>query len=293
MQDSAFVLFVLPAGLTVIMVSLGIALTPADFRRVFVYPKGVGIGLANLLLISPLLAFAIAEAFSLAPGLAVGLVILGASPGGAMANMLTHLARGDTALSVTMTAISSVAAVVTVPLFLGLAINHFGATGFDDSVNMPSVVARVLAVTVLPLSIGMYLRHRYPERTQELEPKVKRVALGIFLLIVIGAVASERDRVLDNLEEAAAAAITLNLAAMTISFAIARAARLSDRQSTAIALELGIHNSALAIAVAATISTVLTIPAAVYSSFMFISAGVFAKLMHARNGRVASERAPA
>ena len=286
-------LVVLPAGLTVIMFSLGIALTPADFKRVFVYPRGVAIGLANLLVISPLLAFAVAQLFSLEAGLAVGLVLLGASPGGAMANMLTHLARGDTALSVTMTATSSVAAGVTVPLFLGLGIEYFGAEGFDEDINMLRIVLRVLAVTVLPLSIGMYLRHRRPQRVQEIEPRVKRFALGVFVVVVGAAVIAEHERALDNLEEAAAAAVALNLAAMALSFGIARVARLDNRQSTAIALELGIHNAALAIAVGATISTVLTIPAAVYSAFMFLSAGAFAKLMYARNGRLAVSMGPA
>jgi bile acid:Na+ symporter, BASS family len=109
MEDSLFATLLLPVALAVIMTSLGMSLTVDDFRRVVVYPRGVSIGLANLVLISPLLAFAIAEAYSLEPALAVGLVLLGASPGGTMANLLTHLARGDTALSITMTAISSIA----------------------------------------------------------------------------------------------------------------------------------------------------------------------------------------
>ena len=283
MEDSLFAVLLIPAALAVIMTSLGMSLTPDDFRRVFAYPRGVGIGMLNLALISPALAFGVAELLALAPALAVGLVLLGASPGGTMANMLTHLARGDTALSVTMTAVSSVAAVITVPLFLGLAIDHFGASEFDEDINMLGVVGRVLAITVVPLSLGMYLRSRSPDRVAELEPKVKRVALVLFLCVIIGAVIAEHERVLDNLDDVALATIILNLAAMTISFTIARVARLDDRQSTAIAIELGIHNAALAIAIGASISNVLTIPAAVYSAFMFISAGLFARVMYRRN----------
>ena len=291
MEDSAFATVVLPVALAVIMTVLGLSLTPADFRRVIVFPRGVAIGLGNLILISPVLAFAIAELYSLEPALAVGLVILGAAPGGTMANMLTHLARGDTALSITLTAISSVAAVITVPLYLELATNHFGATGFEDDVGMTGVVIRVLLITVLPLSLGMYIRSRSPARVIAIEPRAKAIALGLFVAVVIGAVIAEHERVLDNLDDVAAAAVTLNLAAMTISFTIARVARLDDRQSTAIAIELGIHNATLAIAVAATISTVLTIPAAVYSAFMFISAGLFARVMYRRNGAVAEAEA--
>jgi bile acid:Na+ symporter, BASS family len=286
-EDSLFAIVLLPVALAVIMTSLGMSLTVADFRRVVVYPRGVSIGLANLLVISPLLAFTVAEAYSLEPALAVGLVLLGASPGGTMANLLTHLARGDTALSITMTAISSVAAVITVPLFLELATSHFGAVGLDDDVSMLGVVARVLLITVIPLSFGMWLRARRPERVAEIEGTVRRVALGVFLGVVVGVIVAEYDRVLDNLDDVAAAAVTLNVAAMAISFTIARFAGLDDRQSTAIAIELGIHNSTLAIAVGATIATVLTIPAAVYASFMFISAGLFARLMYTRNVRAA------
>jgi BASS family bile acid:Na+ symporter len=284
MEDSVFATVLLPIALAVIMTALGMSLTTDDFKRVFVYPRGISIGVLNLALLSPLLAFGIAELFSLEAALAVGLVLLGASPGGTMANLLTHLARGDTALSISITGISSVAAVITVPLFLSLSIDHFGASGFDEDIDMLGVVARVLAITVIPLSLGMWLRARRPERIAEIQPGFQKAAFVLFLAIVVGVIVAEHDRVFENLGEVAAAAIALNLAAMALSFTIARLARLDDRQSTAIAIELGVHNTALAIAVAATIDTELTIPAAVYASFMFVSAGLFARLMYRRNG---------
>lgn len=289
MEDSLFAIVLLPVALAVIMVSLGLSLTVADFRRVVVYPKGVVIGLANLVLLSPLLAVAVAELYGLDPALAVGLVLLGAAPGGTTANLLTHLARGDTALSITMTAISSVAAVATVPLFIELATTHFDAGGLDEEVSMLGVVARVLLITVIPLAFGMWLRARRPQRVAAIEGTFRKAAVVVFVAVVVGVIVAEHDRVLDNLDEVAAAAITLNLAAMAISFTIARLARLDDRQSTAIAIELGIHNSTLAIAVGASIATVLTIPAAVYASFMFISAGLFARAMYRRNARGVAE----
>lgn len=284
MEDSALATIVLPIALAVIMLTLGLSLTAADFRRVIKQPRGVAVGMLNLALISPLLAFAIAELYGLEPILAVGLVLLGASPGGTMANLLTHLARGDTALSITMTAISSLAAVITVPLFLELSTEHFGATGIDDDVDMLGVVVRVLVITVIPLAVGMYLRARHTQRVLEIQDTARKVALGVFLVVVAGVVVAENDLLLDNLGVVVPAAITLNLAAMAISFTIARLVRLDDRQSTAIAIELGVHNSTLAIAVGATIATALTIPAAIYATFMFISAGLFARLMYRRNG---------
>jgi BASS family bile acid:Na+ symporter len=290
-DDSVFTEALLPLALAIIMISLGLSLTPADFKRVFVLPRGVAIGITNLLLISPFLAFAIAELYGLSPELAVGLVLLGASPGGTTANMLTHLARGDTALSVTMTAISSVAAVVTVPLYLDLSITHFDAGGVTGDVGMVGIVARVFLITIVPLSIGMWIRSRSPARVEALEPRVKRIAMVTFLVVVAGAVAAEFEKVTENFADVAAAALTLNVTAMAISFTIARLARLSDAQATAIAMELGVHNATLAIAVAATVSSVLTIPAAVYSVFMFVTAGLFAKVMHSRNAPSAREPA--
>ena len=183
-----------------------------------------------------------------------------------------------------MTAFSSLAAVLTVPLFLGLATAHFGATRLDEHVSMLGVVARVLLITVVPLAIGLWLRARHPERVAEIGGTVRRVTAVVFISAVAGVIVAEHDRVLDNLGAVAVAAVTLNIVAMSMSFSIARLARLDSRQSTAIAIELGIHNAVLAIAVGATIATVLTVPAAVYASFMFIPAGLFAWLMYGRNG---------
>ena len=154
---------VLPLGLAFIMGSLGLTLVIDDFKRVFVLPRGVSIGLLNLFLIAPLLAFGVAELYSLSPELAAG---PGAArrrrPGGTMANLLTHLARGDLALSVTMTAVSSVASVLTVPLYLTLAANHFDAGDIADEISMGGVVVKVFLITIVPLATGMYLRTAEP-----------------------------------------------------------------------------------------------------------------------------------
>lgn len=283
MEDSILTTVVLPAALAIIMLGLGLELTRADFRRVVTEPRGVGIGLLNLVLISPLLAFTVAELFGLPAGLAVGLVLLGASPGGTMANVLTHLARGDTALSVTMTAISSLAAALTVPLFLELGSRHFDAEAIVGDVAMGGIVLRVFLVTVVPVLLGMWIRDRWPERTIAARPTVAKVSLVLFLGVVVGAVIAEHEKALDNLGEVALAALALNVAAMTVSFTVSKLARLDDRRATAISLELGVHNASLAIAVGASLSPVLTIPAAVYAMFMFVTGGLFAAAMHRRN----------
>ena len=281
-ETSAVVEIGLPLGVAVIMVSLGLELRPADFKRIVTYPRGIGVGLANLALVAPLLALAMAEAFGLAPVLAIGLVLLGASPGGALANLLTHLARGDTALSVSMTAISSVGALLTVPVYLGLAGEHFAGGDIGD-VSMGGVVARVFAITVVPLSVGMYLRARYPARVAAAQRRTKQAAMAALVAVIAAAVVSEFDVLRENFADVALATLALNVAAMSVSYAVARLARLASEQATAIAMELGIHNSTVAIAVAGTINIDYAIPAAVYSVFMFVTAGLFARLMRARN----------
>lgn len=279
----------LPLSLTLIMGSLGLTLTPADFRRVVTAPKGVGIGLINLLLISPLLAFIVADVYGLAAVLAVGVVLLGASPGGTTANMLTHLARGDVALSVSMTAVSSVASVITVPLFLSLGAEYFDAQDISDEISMPGVAARVFLITIVPLAIGMLIRARRTGWALRNMQRARTIALVAFVIVVAGAIITEWETISDAFGEIAAAVITLNLLAMTVSFFIARAAKLSNRQSTAIAMELGVHNTTVALAVATSVDDELAGPAAVYGLFMFFTAGAFAWLMSRRNAATEPE----
>ena len=282
MEDSFTTIYLLPIGLAVIMLILGLSLTAADFRRVLTAPRGVGVGLVNLMLVAPLLAFALAEAFSLPAELAVGLVLLGASPGGIMANTLTHLSGGETALSVTMTAVSSAASALTVPLYLALATAHFDAVDLGG-VDMGSVVPKVLGITVVPLAVGMAIRHRNPDPVAAADRTLRRVVFAVFAVIVAAAIISEHDTVIDNIVVVGAACLVLNLLAMGISFGASQLARLSSRQATAISLELGIHNSALAITVGAAIDPELIVPAAVYSTFMVLTGSAFARIMLIRN----------
>lgn len=280
---------VLPLALAIIMFTLGLGLTIADFKRVLVYPRGISIGMVNLLLISPLLAFIIADLFNLDPLLALGLVLLGASPGGTLSNVFTHIARGETAMSVTMTAISSVTALIMIPIFLNLGNSYFDVGSTLDDVNMWGVVLRTFLITILPLSLGMWARSRSPERMERWRPTLSKASLVLFVLVVLGAVISEFTLIRDNFTKVALAALTLNVVAMTISFTVSKVAKLSDRQATAIALELGIHNATVAIVVAGMINDELMIPAAVYSAFMFITGGIFAKFMHSRNAEAAEK----
>ena len=283
MSDSVFILVLLPISLFIILFSLGLALTIADFRRVAVYPRGVAIGMANLLFISPLLAVGLAIAFKLPPELAVGMVLLGASPGGTTANMLTHLAKGDTALSLTMTAISSVAAVFTVPILLDLSTQWFMQGEAQYEIAMTPIVMKILLITLLPLGIGMLVRSRATQWSIRFEPLVKKIATIFFILVVFVVLWSEQEHIFGNIASVGLAVLCLNIFAMGISYGSSKLAGLDGPQSTAISIELGVHNTTLAMAVGAMVSASMIIPAAVYSLFMFFTAGAFAKWMHSRN----------
>lgn len=282
-MNSVFITLLLPVSLFIIMFSLGMALTLADFKRVVQFPRGISIGLLNLLFLSPLLAFTLAVAFQLPPELAIGMVLLGASPGGTTANMLTHLARGDTALSITMTAISSVAAVVMTPLVLSLASAHFLSGELALQLDMRGIVLKVLIITLIPLSLGMLVRARAEAWAVRNEAIAKKVAMVFFVLVVAAALWAERTHIGDNLTVVGAAVLCLNVLAMTASFVLSTLAGLDGRQATAVSIELGVHNTTLAMAVGAMVTPTMVIPAAVYGVFMFFTAGAFARWMHQRN----------
>lgn len=148
---------------------------------------------------------------------------------------------------------------------------------------MAGIVVRVFLITVVPLAIGMSVRHRFEDWVGRSYETARRLSLGLFVVVVIAAVASEADLTFDNIGSVAIAALLLNVAAMGIGFGVSRLARLNTRQATGIAMELGVHNSTVAIAVAALIDTEIAIPAAVYSMFMFVTAGSFARYIARRN----------
>ncbi len=282
MSNAIFTTVLLPLALVIIMTSLGVALTVQDFKRVLVYPKGVAIGMANLLVVAPALAFGLAYLFRLPPELAVGVVLLGCAPGGTMANMLTHLARGDTALAVTMTAVSSALSVITIPIFLSIAMRVF----MDSSQAPPEltpIVVKILMITLAPLSFGMAIRGFFPVLAGKLEKPLKALAIGFFVLVVIAAIYGERHNIWELIQAVGAAVITLNVAAMSISYGSSRFWNLDSRQSTAVAIELGVHNTTLSMAVGGMVAMAMTIPGAVYGVFMFVTAGLFAYFMARRN----------
>jgi bile acid:Na+ symporter, BASS family len=283
MQGDVINTVLLPIALGVIMLGLGLGLRIDDFKRVIVYPRAVAIGLGSQMLILPVACLGIAHGFDLPPELAVGLMLLAASPGGATANLFSHLAKGDVALNITLTAVNSVLSVVTLPLLVGFSMEHF--MGSDRAIPLQfSKVVQVVAVVLTPVALGMLVRSRKPAIADRLDKPV-RIASALFLLLVIlAAVFKERANITQYLELVGLAALAFNLASMAVGYFVPRAFRVERRQAIAIAMEIGIHNGALAIAVALNVlgNSTMSIPPAVYSLIMFFTATAFGMLISRR-----------
>ena len=278
MEQSIITSVLLPVALGVIMLGLGLSLTIADFKRVIVYPKAVAIGLVCQMLVLPFVCVGIAHAFGLPPELAVGLMLLAASPGGATANLFSHLAKGDVALNITLTAVNSVLSLVTLPLIVNLSLEHFLGEGKAIPLQFSKVIS-VVAVVLVPVAIGMLIRSKKPAAADRLDKPV-RILSAVFLLLVIGsAIIKERANLGSHVQAVGLAALAFNLASMTVGYLIPLLARVERRQAVAIGMEIGIHNGTLAIAIASSPQLLdngtMAVPAAVYSLIMFFTAAAF------------------
>jgi BASS family bile acid:Na+ symporter len=282
----------LPLSLAFIMFSLGLALTVADFKRVAVQPKDFVIGAACQMVALPALAVALLAIWPMDPALAVGVMILAACPGGITSNLLTHLARGDTALSVSLNAVISAAAVVTLPLIVGLSIRVL--MGQDaPQISILGTIVGVFLIMLVPIAIGMAVKRWAPDFADRFERVARHISTVLFILIVAAVAYNERGNLADYFRQTGPPMLILNLATMGVAFAAANLFRLGRRQRTAIVLECGLQNGSLAIVVAGTLigNTVMMIAAGIYSLIMFLSGGLFV-IVTARRERLA-QAAPA
>ena len=266
----------LPLILAFIMFSLGLGLRGADFARVLKFPKAFGMGLFNQVILLPLVAFGIAVAFKPAPELAVGIMILAFCPGGVTSNVLTRIAHGNTPLSISLTAVVSLLSIVTVPILVALSVNHF--MGVDGpEVRVAKLGIQMFLITAVPVGLGMLLTKISPGFVDKISKTVSRIALVLFVLIIIAALAKNWEVFSSNLPNLGPALILLNVLLLGVGLTSAKVIRLDPRDQTTIAIESGIQNGTLAIAVgsliAASDSVTLpptTVPAAVYGISMYV-----------------------
>ncbi|MDA0314405.1 MAG: bile acid:sodium symporter family protein [Bacteroidetes bacterium] len=271
MESSVLNEIFLPFSLAVIMFGMGLSLRIEDFKRILIYPKAVGIGLLNQLVLLPIIAFGIAKAFSLPSELAVGLMILAVCPGGATSNLITHLAKGDSALSITLTAFSSLITVFTIPFLVNFSIAQFIPGGEAKQLEVVDTVVSVLFITLIPVALGMILLAKAPARAQKWDQPFRKISAVFFVVIVLASIFKEKENLVEYFIEVGPASLALNLSTLAVSFGMAKWAGLSFRQGLTIAIESGIQNGTLGITIAATllVNSVMSIPSAIYSLLMF------------------------
>lgn len=287
---SALTTIGLPVALGIIMFGLGLSLTLGDFARVLKQPKAVIVALLCQLVVLPLICFGLVLAFQLPPVLAVGMMMLAASPGGTTANLYSHLFRGDVALNISLTAVNSVISVVTLPIITNLAIAYFNP--FDDQLGMQwSKVLEVFAIVLVPVAIGMVVRRFWPAFAKAMDKPVRIASVIILVVVIAGAVASNWALLVDNFARLALITIVFCLISLTIGYLVPRLLMVGKRQAIAASFEIGIHNATLAIVIAQTVlgSVELSLPAAVYGVLMFFIAFGFGFLIRERRGADESE----
>lgn len=274
MNDSALISIGLPIALAIIMFGLGLSLTVGDFRRVARSPKAVVVALVLQLLVLPLVAFGLVVTFDVDPLLAVGVMLLAASPGGTTANLFSHLFRGDVALNITLTAVNSVLAAVSIPLVTNLAIGYFGAEG--ELGLQFSKVLQVVAIVLVPVAVGMFVRSRSRDFAERADRPVRIFSITVLVIVAVGALLGERANLGTYLEQLGVVTALFCLASLTIGYAGARLMRLNGPQSIATSMEVGIHNTTIALTIALSVlgSTEVAIAAAIYSVFMYVFAPI-------------------
>jgi BASS family bile acid:Na+ symporter len=285
LMDSPLTLIGLPIALGIIMLGLGLGLTLDDFRRVVKYPKAALVALVSQIVLLPAAAFGLALAFNLSPELAVGLMLLAASPGGTTANLYSHLFGGHVALNVTLTAINSVLAVITLPIVVNLSADYFLGSGASIGLQFDKVL-QVFAIVLVPVAIGMAVRAKWPRVAERLGKPVKIVSVIVLVAVIAGAVLAERENIADYFVAVGLAVLAFNLLSLLVGYGLPRLAGVDHKAAVAAGFEIGIHNSTLAITIALSPvllnNTAMAIPAAVYGIVMFFTAALFGFLVTRR-----------
>jgi bile acid:Na+ symporter, BASS family len=280
-MGSALTTVLLPLALALVMFGLGLSLTVGDFARVGRQPKAVLIALALQVLVLPAVCFGLVLAFDLPPLLAVGLLLLAASPGGTTANLFSHLYRGDVALNITLTAVNSLIAVVTLPVITNLAIEYFDPADGGTLGLQFGKTLQVFAIVLVPVVLGMVVRQRATGFADRMDKPVRIASAVVLALVIVGTIVAERDNIADYISDVGLPALLFCLISLTLGFFVPRALGVVRRQAIASAFEIGVHNGTLAIAIAISVlgSVELAVPAAVYSVIMFPAAAVFGWLI--------------
>ncbi len=271
MGSSALIDVGLPISLFLIMVGMGMTLTPKDFREVAIAPKGTAYGLVCQILLLPLVAFGVAVAMDLSPALAVGLIVVAACPGGTTSNLFVYLGRGDVALSIVLTVIASLITIVSLPAFTGWALEHFNDAARSIELPVLRTVITLIVIVLLPVAIGMTIKHFKPVWAEKGEKAVGLLGLFVLIAVIVLLLVKLGDEAFELFRKAGVSAIILNLAGIVLGMLGGRLIGLSRDQAFTVAIELGIKNGTLGLMVTLTLlhSEAMSVPSAVYGVLMF------------------------
>jgi BASS family bile acid:Na+ symporter len=271
---------VIPICLFLIMMGMGLTLVVNDFKRVVKFPKAVSIGLANQLIMLPLIGFALANIMPLRPEYAVGVMLLVLCPGGTTSNLFTFLAKGDVALSVTMTAIASVITVFTIPIVLSFSLVYFMGAGTEFQLPIAKTMISLFVITILPISIGMIIKRYKPKLADSSQVLVSRFGVTFLAMLVVFLSYVQRDIIVDAFVNTGPVSLILNLVTMALGYFSSKLLGLNLAQRTSITMEVGLQNSTLSIFMALTLLSNydMSMTPAIYTLIMFFTAGILVKV---------------
>ena len=272
---------ILPLALAFIMFALGLGLTGSDFLRVIKQPRDFFVGALSQVILLPVIAFILVKIWPIAPELAIGVMIIAAAPGGVTSNLLTSFAKGDVALSISLTAIISLLCVVTIPFIVLTFVELLGGSNITQDISLFSMSRDMFLIVTVPVILGMLLRKFSSGVALKLEPIAKKVSIILFVLVLLGAIAAERENVISYFAQAGLITLVLNVVMMVVAYYVAQFLASGTKQKKCITIECGLQNGTLAIFVATSIfgGGVYVIPAATYSLIMFATSLIFVYLV--------------
>ena len=268
---------ILPLALAFIMFVLGLGLTGSDFLRVIKQPRDFFVGLISQIILLPIVAFIIVKIWPIAPELAVGVMIIAAAPGGVTSNILTSFAKGDVALSISLTAIISLLCVITIPFIVLTSISLLGDTNINENISLVGMAINMFLIVTVPVILGMLLRKFFTTFALKFESFAKKISIMLFVLVLLGAILAEKENVASYFAQAGLITLLLNVSMMFLAYYVAQVFSSGTKQKKCITIECGLQNGTLAIFVATSIfgGGMYVIPAATYSLIMFATSLIF------------------
>ena len=272
---------ILPLALAFIMFVLGMGLTGADFLRVVKQPRDFFVGSFSQIILLPIIAFILIKIWPIAPELAIGVMIIAAAPGGVTSNLLTSFAKGDVALSISLTAIISLLCVITIPFIVLTSVGLLSDSNITQNISLASMSRDMFLIVTVPVILGMLLRRFVSGAALKFEPIAKKISIVLFILVLLGAIAAERENVVSYFAQAGLITLVLNVVMMVVAYYLAQLLASGKEQKKCITIECGLQNGTLAIFVATSIfgGGMYVIPAATYSLIMFATSLIFVYLV--------------